>query len=188
MSAAAAGGPVLVASNRGPLSFTRGPDGQLTARRGGGGMVSGLLAAASQADLLWVCAALSDADREAARAAPGGRLPLDGAGPGRSAALMLDIPAPTFTRAYNGIANSTLWFIHHLLYDLPSQPSFGPSFWEEWSAYTDYNRAFAAALADAAGEGGQPRALVQDYHLALAPRMLAELRPGLRIAHFSHTP
>ena len=152
-------------------------------------MVSGLLAAASQADLLWVCAALSDADREAARSAPGGRLPLDEAGPSGSAAVLLDIPAPTFTAAYNGIANSTLWFIHHLLYDLPGQPSFGPPFWNDWNAYTDYNRAFATALAEAAGSGGgQPRALVQDYHLALVPRMLAELRPGLRIAHFSHTP
>ncbi|HEU5420177.1 MAG TPA: trehalose-6-phosphate synthase [Streptosporangiaceae bacterium] len=188
MGAAAAGGPVLVASNRGPLSFSRGPDGRLTARRGGGGVVSGLLAAASQADLLWVCAALSDADRDAARAAPGGRLPLDDAGSARSAALMLDIPAATFAAAYNGIANSTLWFIHHLLYNLPRQPGFGVSFWNQWSAYTDYNRAFATALARAAGDGGQPRALVQDYHLALVPRMLAELRPGIRISHFSHTP
>ena len=61
MGAAAADGPVLVASNRGPISFSQGPDGQLSARRGGGGMVSGLLTVASQTDLLWVCAALSDA-------------------------------------------------------------------------------------------------------------------------------
>jgi trehalose 6-phosphate synthase len=32
------------------------------------------------------------------------------------------------------------------------------------------------------------RVLVQDYHLALVPRMLRELVPGIRIAHFSHTP
>ena len=31
--------PVLVASNRGPVSFGIGDDGSLTARRGGGGMV-----------------------------------------------------------------------------------------------------------------------------------------------------
>jgi len=30
--------------------------------------------------------------------------------------------------------------------------------------------------------------VVQDYHLALVPRMLADLRPDIRIAHFSHTP
>ena len=29
---------------------------------------------------------------------------------------------------------------------------------------------------------------MQDYHLALVPGMLRELRPDLRIGHFSHTP
>jgi trehalose 6-phosphate synthase len=189
MSPVAAGGRVLVASNRGPISFTRGEDGQLSARRGGGGMVSGLLTVAGQADLLWVCAALSDADRAAARAAPGGMLDLDGqAGSARSAVRMLDIAPQTFAGAYNGVANSTLWFVHHMLYDLPSQPCFGTQFWRDWESFREYNATFAAALAAAADSGGEPRALVQDYHLALAPRMLAEQRPGLPIAHFSHTP
>ena len=30
--------------------------------------------------------------------------------------------------------------------------------------------------------------MVQDYHLPLVPRMLAEQRPDVKIAHFSHTP
>jgi trehalose-6-phosphate synthase len=30
--------------------------------------------------------------------------------------------------------------------------------------------------------------LVQDYHLTLVPRQLRELRPDLRVGHFSHTP
>ena len=34
--------PLLVASNRGPLSFTERDDGQLMASRGAGGLVSGL--------------------------------------------------------------------------------------------------------------------------------------------------
>jgi trehalose 6-phosphate synthase len=186
MGAAAAGGPVLVASNRGPISFTRGDDGQLSARRGGGGMVSGLLTVAGQSDMLWVCAALSDGDRQAARAAPGGRLRLDGQD--GSAVRMLDIPAETFASAYNAVANSTLWFIHHMLYELPRQPAFGTRFWAEWAAFRDYNAAFAAALAQAADGSGQARAVVQDYHLALVPRMLADQRPDIKIAHFSHTP
>jgi trehalose 6-phosphate synthase len=185
MGEAAAGGPVLVASNRGPISFTEGPDGRLTARRGGGGVVSGLLTVASQAELLWVCAALSDGDRAAARAAPGGRLELDSAG--GSAVLMLDIPAATFARAYNAVANSTLWFVHHMLYDLPRQPAFGAQFRQEWQAFRDYNQSFAAALAGAAGDRAGARAVVQDYHLCLAPRMLADQRPDIKIAHFSHT-
>ncbi len=205
---------ILVASNRGPVSFSRGDDGQLSVRRGGGGVVSGLSSVAGQEDLLWVCAALSDADRAAARQAPGGMLGLDG-GEGGSAVRMLDIPAATFNRAYNTVANSVLWFVHHMLYDIPNHPQFGMAFRRDWEAYREYNMAFARALAAAAaGSGtavgsaamaasaaatspaaGSPAherrltsAVIQDYHLTLAPRMLAELSPGIKIAHFSHTP
>jgi trehalose 6-phosphate synthase len=191
MGVPAGGGRVLVASNRGPISFHLGEDGQLSGRRGGGGMVSGLLNVASQADLLWVCAALSEADRKAVRAARGGLLELDGRGGagGGSAVQMLDIPPDTFDRAYNGIANSTLWFVHHMLYNLPGQPRFGPEFSRDWESFRAYNQAFAMALAGASADQRPPaRAVVQDYHLTLVPRMLAELRPGIKIAHFSHTP
>jgi trehalose 6-phosphate synthase len=183
-------GRVLIASNRGPVSFTLDGDGQLSIRRGGGGMVSGLASVASQADVLWVCAALSDADRAAARRAPGGRLGLDGTA-GGAGVQMLDIPPGTFQRAYNSVANSTLWFVNHMLYDTPNQPYFGHAFQREWESFRAYNRAFAEALAADASprdDGAPPRAVIQDYHLTLVPRMLAELRPGIRIAHFTHTP
>ena len=188
MGDAHAGGPVLIASNRGPLSFTE-EDGQLAAKRGGGGMVSGLSVIADESRLLWVCAAMSDGDRAAVRRSPGGLIsPQDGSG---APVLMLDIPPVVFHRAYNGVANSTLWFVHHMLYDTPLRPSFGPEFAAEWEAFRRYNEAFAAALAtaaEAAGDAGQVRAAIQDYHLSLAPRMLARLAPAVRIAHFSHTP
>ena len=179
-------GRILIASNRGPVSFSRAEDGELTAKRGGGGVVSGLSSVASNEDLLWVCAALSDADRAAARQAKDGMLDLDGH-PGGTAVQMLGISPSTFSRAYNTVANSVLWFIHHMLYDTPNRPQFGLGFRRDWAAYRDYNRAFAEALATAS-TGARARAVIQDYHLTLAPRMLAELRPEVRIAHFSHTP
>jgi trehalose 6-phosphate synthase len=183
---------VLVASNRGPVSFSRGDDGRLSVRRGGGGVVSGLSSVASHENLLWVCAALTDGDRVAVRTASGGMLGLDGS-LGGSAVRMLDIPPGTFNRAYNTVANSVLWFVHHMLYDTPNQPQFGRAFRRDWDAYREYNMAFAEALAaardgSASDHGPDVRAVIQDYHLALAPRMLAELRPGVKIAHFSHTP
>src|SRR5215469_4245630 len=183
---------ILVASNRGPVSFNRGDDGVLSVKRGGGGVVSGLTSVASSEDMLWVCAALSDADRAATRRADGGMLDLDG-NPGGTAVRMLDIPAATFNRAYNTVANSVLWFVHHMLYDTPNRPEFGLAFRRDWAAYRDYNIAFARALATAS-EPSQPsqsrntRAVIQDYHLTLAPRMLSELSPNVKIAHFSHTP
>jgi trehalose 6-phosphate synthase len=192
MSTRSADERVLIASNRGPVSFTIGDDGRLSVRRGGGGMVSGLASVAAQANVLWVCAALSDADRAGSRQAPEGRLGLDGS-PGGSGVQMLDIPPGTFQRAYNAVANSTLWFIHHMLYDTPNQPHFGLAFQREWESFRAYNQAFASALAAVgpageAGTRGSLRAAVQDYHLTLVPRMLAELRPDIKIAHFTHTP
>ncbi|HTT54711.1 MAG TPA: trehalose-6-phosphate synthase [Streptosporangiaceae bacterium] len=189
-------GRILIASNRGPVSFTMDDDGSVTPRRGAGGLVSGLSSVAGQASVLWVCAALSDADRLAARNAPGGLIDLteaqgvgDGAG---SAVRMLDIPTATFLRAYNSVANSTLWFVHHMLFDTPDEPNFGLPFRREWHSFRSYNAAFAAALAKGASDQEptpvRVRAMVQDYHLPLVPRMLAEQCPDVRIAHFSHTP
>ncbi|WP_030682197.1 alpha,alpha-trehalose-phosphate synthase (UDP-forming) [Streptomyces sp. NRRL B-1347] len=166
---------VLVASNRGPVSYAVGDDGELTSRRGGGGLVSGLSAIGDEADALWVCSALGDGDREAVRR-----------GVVESGVRMLDIDAKTHAAAYNGIANSVLWFVHHMLYQTPLEPEFGPEFRAQWAAYEQYNQAFAEALAESAADGAT--VLVQDYHLALVPGMLRELRGDLRIGHFSHTP
>ncbi|MET4640465.1 trehalose 6-phosphate synthase [Streptomyces atratus] len=163
---------VLVASNRGPVSYALSEDGSISAKRGGGGLVSGLSAVE---DKLWVCAALGDGDRAAVRrgiAEPGVR--------------MLDIDADVHADAYNGIANSVLWFVHHMLYQTPLEPVFDAEFRRQWASFEAYNLAFAQALAEEAGEGAA--VLVQDYHLALVPGMLRDLRPDLRIGHFSHTP
>jgi trehalose 6-phosphate synthase len=176
---------LLLASNRGPLSFFESDDGTLVASRGGGGLVSGLSGIADP-HVVWVCAALNDGDRAAARRAPRGRLDSDGHDTSGTAVRMLDIDPGTFHRAYNAVANSTLWFVHHLLYAIPTAPVFDAAFRREWQSYVAYNQAFADALAEEAADGA--KVLVQDYHLTLLPRLLRDLRPDLRIGHFSHTP
>ncbi|MEU5536292.1 trehalose-6-phosphate synthase [Streptomyces sp. NPDC020362] len=178
------GAEVLVASNRGPVSYEVLDDGSLRAKRGGGGLVSGLSAIGPDTNAVWVCAALGDGDRAAVRRAEGGLLPPEETGGQR--VRMLDIDTAVFADAYNGIANSVLWFVHHMLYQTPLEPVFDAEFRRQWAAYEAYNRAFAEALAEEAADGAA--VLIQDYHLALAPRMLRRLRPDLRIGHFSHTP
>jgi trehalose 6-phosphate synthase len=191
---------VLVASNRGPVSYQFGADGSLIPSRGGGGMIAGvtdgLAALGPGASATWICAALSDADRAVARAgdtSDGNGIPV----------RMLDIPPDVFDRAYNRVANSTLWFLLHQLFDTPNQPRFGREFRRDWDSYLAYNEAFADALAEEAlagealtrGEGGL-RVLIQDYHLCLAPRLLRDRlggQPGhpsgeAGIGHFCHTP
>jgi trehalose 6-phosphate synthase len=171
---------VLVASNRGPVSYQFADDGSLSAKRGGGGMIagvmSGLAALGPDTEATWICAALSDADRAAA-----------GEGlPGDTGVRMLDIAPPILDSAYNKVANSALWFVHHMLFDTPVEPCFGAEFQADWRSYVTYNEAFAGALTSAGAD--RSRVLIQDYHLALTPRMVRDLAPAARIAHFSHTP
>jgi len=184
---------VLVASNRGPISYQFGTDGSLTGRRGGGGMIAGvtdgLAALGTGSSVTWICAALSDADRAVARRQAGAR-DEDGI-PVR----MLDIPPEVFGRAYNNVANSALWFLLHQLFDTPNQPQFGAGFRRDWAAYVAYNEMFADALAQEAGTreaGGRLRILVQDYHLCLVPRLLRERLGGAAgeavVGYFCHTP
>jgi trehalose 6-phosphate synthase len=182
---------LLVASNRGPLTVVPVEDGDDKVTRGGGGLVSGMQAALSESpDAVWVCAALNDRERSLARQAPDGRISelpqVAEALGGEFDVNMLPIDAQTFRNAYNSIANSTLWFVLHRLYDLPTQPVFDARWRREWASYVRFNEAFATALADAAAEGAT--VMVQDYHLFLVPRMLRDRRPDLKISIFTHTP
>ncbi|HVX46189.1 MAG TPA: trehalose-6-phosphate synthase [Mycobacteriales bacterium] len=177
---------LLAASNRGPIALVSDDHGGTKARRGGGGLVSAMQSALSANDGLWVCSALNDRERTIARRAADGRLAEAGIDVEDLEVRMLPIDAVTFGRAYNGIANSTLWFIHHLLYDIPTKPVFDAAWRRQWAAYERFNDTFARALAEDAAEGAT--VMVQDYHLLLTPRLLRDKRPDVRIGHFTHTP
>jgi trehalose 6-phosphate synthase len=140
--------------------------------------------AAASAGSLWICAALSDVDREIAGSAPGGRIDLAGFDTDGAAVRMLDIDAGVLAGAYGTIANSTLWPINHGLVE--SLPTYDGQWRTAWDQYVAYNSAFADAIAEEAAPGA--RVLVQDYHLNLVPAALRRLRPDLRIGHFTHTP
>jgi trehalose 6-phosphate synthase len=182
-----AGAPLIVASNRGPVGFERGADGRLEATRGSGGLVTALLGALQDAGGLWVAAAMSEGDREMVARSERGRIDMKAFGSGYRVRY-LDIPPAVYDGYYNKISNGVLWFAHHYLWDTVRSPAFGDDIEEAWGQYVEVNRRFADALAEE-GESatGEPAYLVQDYHLALVPRFLRELRPGARIAHFSHT-
>jgi trehalose 6-phosphate synthase len=176
---------VVIASNRGPIGFRRGADGAITTARGGGGLVSGMAGLSADGTTLWVCAALSDTDREVAADAPDGRLDLAGYDAG-GAVRMLPIDPATMAGAYTSIANTTLWYLHHGLIN-PAEPLVFDAAWRrDWASYVAYDDAFAEAIAVEAADGA--RVLAQDYHLTLLPAMLRSRRPDLRISLFTHTP
>lgn len=170
--------PVVIVSNRGPLAFHHDADGNLVARRGAGGLVSGIAPLVAGTDAVWVAAALSDADREAART---GVVEAEGL---RVRTVALD---PEDLRlAYDIVSNETLWFAHHGMFDSYSDPTFDAGWYAAWEAYRRVNQAFADVVADVAPEGAA--VLVHDYHLPLVARHLAPARPDVTCVHFTHTP
>lgn len=181
--------PLVVASNRGPVSFERDETGALAPRRGAGGLVTALTGAMQSTHGLWLAAAMSDADRERAELGGGGAVEVPGAEDSTYRVRFVTIPPEVYERYYNGVANGLLWFVHHYLWDTVHSPVFGEGTERAWDEYVEVNRMFAAALADEADRSPRPPVfLVQDYHLALVPRFLRDLRPDALIAHFSHTP
>lgn len=170
--------PIVIVSNRGPLSFSLDPTGALVARRGAGGLVSGLAPLVVGTSTTWVAAAISDADRQAAA---GGMIEAEG-----FRVRTLSIDADDYRSAYDVIANATLWFVHHGLFDHARQPVIDADWRRAWDGYRRTNDAFAAAVAQEAPEGAV--VLVQDLHLALVGPPLRQSRPDLATVHFSHTP
>jgi trehalose 6-phosphate synthase len=164
-----------------------GPDGELTSSRGGGGLVTGLTGALQMTGGLWVAAAMSDGDRAAAEQSPEGRIEVLDEDT-KYNVRYLNVPAERFDRYYNVISNRILWFLHHYLFEVARSPRFGQAVAQAWTDYVAVNRSFAEALSEEWTEAVQPGFLIQDYHLALVPRLLRERVPDALISHFSHTP
>jgi trehalose 6-phosphate synthase len=175
---ASADRPIVLVSNRGPVSFVREDGGGLTSKRGAGGLVSGIGPLAAEGDVTWLAAAMSEADRAAASA---GVVEADG-----FRVRLLDLDPETYRLAYDVVSNEVLWFAHHGLWDLTREPAFDASWSDAWDAYRAVNHAFADAVADAAPSGAV--VLVQDYHLCLVAARLRSTRPDLTCVHFHHTP
>lgn len=169
---------LVIVSNRGPLSFALDADGNPAARRGAGGLVSSLGPAVAGTGATWVAAAISDADRLAAAS---GVVEAEGF---RLKSLVIEPAA--YRQFYDTIANATLWFLNHNLFDLPRRPRIDRHWHEAWATFADVNRDFAQAVASEAPTDAT--VVVHDYHLPLVGTELAALRPDLRAVYFHHTP
>ncbi len=83
---------------------------------------------------------------------------------------------------YYGFSNEGIWPLCHIAH---TRPIFRA---EDWAQYQAANQKFAEAVAEELHGVKEPCVLIQDYHFALLPRMLKELRPDARIALFWHIP
>ncbi len=82
---------------------------------------------------------------------------------------------------YYGFSNEGLWPLCHVA---DTRPVFRASDWEH---YVRVNARFADAVRDEV-DTSDPIVLVQDYHFALAPKMIRERLPRATIITFWHTP
>lgn len=82
---------------------------------------------------------------------------------------------------YYGFSNEGLWPLCHIAH---TRPIFRT---KDWNNYVDVNKKFAEAVVEEA-KTDNPVILVQDYHLALVPKMIKEKLPDATIITFWHIP
>jgi trehalose 6-phosphate synthase len=174
---------LIVASNRGPVSWERDGD-DLRAERGAGGLVSALGEAMVGGENTWISLALNDTDREVAAAHAGEAFDAD-TDRGTYRLRLLDV-GDRLDPHYNVVSNRLLWFTLHELWGAPYEPS-GADWSDAWyHGYTAVNEAVARAVVDAADETSQIH--LQDYHLLTAGRTIRAQLPEAGLLHYVHTP
>ncbi|HVM19327.1 MAG TPA: trehalose-6-phosphate synthase [Egibacteraceae bacterium] len=171
---------MVVASNRGPVSWRRGDDGTLVASRGFGGLVTALGGALQHEPGTWVSVALSEDDRAVAAAHDGS---FDVEAEGSTYQLRLVDVGERYPAYYNEVANRLLWFTVHQLWGEPYEPS-GVGWAQAWDDYLSVNRTVAEHVV-AAGGG---EVYLQDYHLTTAAPHVRRERPDVPILQYLHTP
>ncbi|MEW5702106.1 MAG: trehalose-6-phosphate synthase [Candidatus Zixiibacteriota bacterium] len=82
---------------------------------------------------------------------------------------------------YYGIANSAIWPMCHITF---TRPQFARL---DWDTYGAVNQKFCDAVLEEVGDE-KAIVLIQDFHLALLPRLLRMQRPDLTIMLFWHIP
>ena len=178
---------VVIASNRGPFSFTAHKDHTFTSQRGEGGLVSALGTLAEIHDVVWVASAMDRGDRAWASNNQGKVESVE------NICLKLIIHnRKQYDQFYNTISNPLLWFIQHQLWDTPREPVITLETWQAWQeGYVPINREFAQTIADIYRDNADRPVIVlpQDYHLYLVPHFLRELLgSGIHIQPFIHIP
>jgi trehalose 6-phosphate synthase len=168
---------LIVLANRAPCTVHRDAGGQFRTTRSSSGVVNAVEPLMQSGAAVWIAEGVRT---EAAAAREPAVVPIRrGAMSYRLHRVFLD---PLERRGYyEGFANSALWPLCH-------RTSVEPLFYAtDFQAYERVNRVFADAVADEA-RGPAPNVFIQDYHFALAPRLIRKQLPSSRIAIFWHIP
>ncbi|MEK7281737.1 MAG: trehalose-6-phosphate synthase, partial [Chloroflexota bacterium] len=127
---------------------------------------------------VWIAAASGSADREVSDAQGHVRVP-----PNNPLYTLrrLWLSREQEEKYYYGFSNGALWPLCHTVYVRPTFDA------DAWKAYEEVNRLFADAILDEVG-GKKSFVFLQDFHLALVPRLLKEAGANVTVAHFWHIP
>jgi len=178
--------PVLVVSNRGPVTFSSSKNGTVEPQRGSGGLVTALTGLARQSNLTWLSCAQNEADNQPDITKT---VSLDN---GSTIKIEFISPGDAYDGYYHVISNPLLWFLQHSMWNTPIAPVIDRATWHAWKeGYVAINRLFAEKTAKLLPDRGKlPLIMFQDYHLYLAPRFLRQLCPTspLTMLHFIHIP
>jgi trehalose 6-phosphate synthase len=172
------GEKVIVLANREPYIHHRAKDGSVQILHPASGLVTAVEPVLRACSGVWVAHGSGSADRETVDGHDHVRVP-----PGdESYSLRRVWLSPDEEKGYYyGLANEGLWPLCHLAH---MRPLFRG---DDFTAYKAVNQKFADAVCKEA-DAEDPVVLVQDYHFALAPRLIRERLPRATIITFWHIP
>ncbi|MBK8096855.1 MAG: trehalose-6-phosphate synthase [Planctomycetes bacterium] len=168
---------VVILANREPYIHERTDQG-IRVLHPASGLVTALEPVMKACSGTWVAHGAGSADRETVDAHDRLRVP-----PGEESYLVRRVWLTEAEEAgyYYGFANEGLWPLCHLAHQRPSFRA------EDWQQYVRVNQRFADAVCEEV-DSDDPIILVQDYHFALAPRMIRARLPRATILTFWHIP
>lgn len=168
---------VIVLANREPYVHERVGD-DIRVLHPASGLVTALEPVMRACSGVWVAHGAGSADRETADAKGHVRVP-----PGEESYVVRRVWLSEEEEAgyYYGFSNEGLWPLCHVAHNRPVFRS------EDWAHYVAVNRKFADAVCQEV-DSDDPIILVQDYHFALAPKMIRERLPRATILTFWHIP
>ncbi|WP_372423854.1 alpha,alpha-trehalose-phosphate synthase (UDP-forming) [Salinarimonas chemoclinalis] len=172
------GSEVIVVSNREPYIHNRKDDGTIQVQRPASGLVSALEPVTRACGGTWIAHGSGSADREAVDEHD--RVGVPPAKPSYTL-RRLWLSDEEQDGYYYGFSNEGLWPLCHIAF---VRPIFRES---DWRLYRSVNERFAEAVV-AEAKRPDPIVLIQDYHLALAPRMIRDRLPNATIITFWHIP
>ncbi|HEX5647522.1 MAG TPA: trehalose-6-phosphate synthase [Nitrospira sp.] len=172
-----AGDEVLIVSNREPYVHNR-RDERVDVQVPASGVVTALEPIMRACSGVWIAHGSGSADREVVDERSHVRVPPDDPA---YEIRRIWMTAEEEGGYYYGFANEGLWPLCHLAH---VRPVFRSS---DWTHYKAINERFATTIVEEA-KTDNPVVLVQDYHLALVPKMVRDRLPHATIITFWHIP